>query len=404
MEADDLEAMKYRDLQKKAKELGVKANLPKAELVKKILEAAAAKSKVATPKAKTPKAATPKAKTPKATTPKTATPKAKTPKTATPKPVTPKAATPKAKTPKATTPKPVTPKAATPKVKTPKATTPKVATPKTKTPRSSVAASSSSLKASDPLRSKVRTPSTISKAKLRTPTVASSAKKHVNVEQRRGGIPRFVSKKVPDFAKLHAQEFDKMESLDVYMSKKKEKKTAAEKAKERLDAAREAVGRHQVAMDRLSRRVTPMTGGKTVRRSPRNAVADAENNPPSAGKFIPSKLAVGPGAKFSFGAARKSAGKPFVFTASSSKVLTTSNADNTAASNFDLKASLSKPLGYKPHTGKLKDWSETQKEKRQAMAKGGSSASAAKRAASATAIKGVRMNKRAELLMKRRNV
>ena len=76
-EAASLEAMKYRDLQKVAKEVGVKANLPKAQLVQKILEARSSKGeedrvelvdpspKVATPKAKTvtpmAKSATPKA-------------------------------------------------------------------------------------------------------------------------------------------------------------------------------------------------------------------------------------------------------------------------------------------------------------------------------------------------------
>ena len=35
----DLEGMKYRDLQKMAKALGVKANLARAQLVQKILEA-----------------------------------------------------------------------------------------------------------------------------------------------------------------------------------------------------------------------------------------------------------------------------------------------------------------------------------------------------------------------------
>merc|ERR1719445_935803 len=71
--------MKYRDLQKVAKEIGVKANLPKAQLIQKILEAKsskAAEDRFEPAAAPSPKAATPKAKTvtPKA---KIATPKAK---------------------------------------------------------------------------------------------------------------------------------------------------------------------------------------------------------------------------------------------------------------------------------------------------------------------------------------
>ena len=87
-----LEAMKYRDLQKVAKEIGVRANLPKAQLIQKILEAKS--SKAAEDRVEPAAAPSPKATTPKV---KTVTPKAKT---VTPKP---KIATPKAKsvTPKA---------------------------------------------------------------------------------------------------------------------------------------------------------------------------------------------------------------------------------------------------------------------------------------------------------------
>ena len=87
-----LKAMTYRDLQKVAKEVGVKANLPKAQLIQKIMEAKssrAAEDRVESAAAPSPKVTTPKAKifTPKA---KTVTPKAKivTPKA---KSVTPKA-------------------------------------------------------------------------------------------------------------------------------------------------------------------------------------------------------------------------------------------------------------------------------------------------------------------------
>ena len=65
-----LEAMKYRDLQKVAKEMGVKANLPKAQLVQKILElksegnaapelAARSAERAADPKRATPSKADP---------------------------------------------------------------------------------------------------------------------------------------------------------------------------------------------------------------------------------------------------------------------------------------------------------------------------------------------------------
>ena len=40
----------------------------------------------------------------------------------------------------------------------------------------------------------------------------------------RSNIPKFVKKrKMPDFAKLHAQEFNKMDTLGTYLEKKKER-------------------------------------------------------------------------------------------------------------------------------------------------------------------------------------
>ena len=60
----------------------------------------------------------------------------------------------------------------------------------------------------------------------------------------RTGIPRFVPKKVPDFAKLHAKEFGKMDSIDVYLSKKKDR-SARNVAKERFEKAREITREHR---------------------------------------------------------------------------------------------------------------------------------------------------------------
>ena len=59
-------------------------------------------------------------------------------------------------------------------------------------------------------------------------------------------------------------------------------------------------------------------------------------------------------------------------------------------------------MGYKPHTGKLKDWNELQREKRMAMAAGGRAKPSGAVADRRQVIKGVRMNKRAELLLKKR--
>ena len=42
----------------------------------------------------------------------------------------------------------------------------------------------------------------------------------------RSNIPKFVKSKMPDFAKLHAREFNKMDTLDNYLVKKKERANA----------------------------------------------------------------------------------------------------------------------------------------------------------------------------------
>ena len=42
----------------------------------------------------------------------------------------------------------------------------------------------------------------------------------------RSNIPKIVKKKMPDFAKIHAREFSKTDTLDSYLTKKKERANA----------------------------------------------------------------------------------------------------------------------------------------------------------------------------------
>merc|ERR1711862_95525 len=73
----------------------------------------------------------------------------------------------------------------------------------------------------------------------------------------------------------------------------------------------------------------------------------------------------------------------------------------TPSKKFDLAASLAKPLTYKPHTGKLKSW---EPKKKDVHSKVGSSTQEETKQRQMQVIKGVRMNKRAELLMMRRKL
>ena len=481
---ESLEDLKYRQLQSVAKKYGVKANLPKAQLIQEILQSQPrvqpqppkadlnrtfekdrspikkdspngirASTPKSTPTANTPKS-TKKVNTPKsikkANTPKSIkkvnTPKS-TKKAVTPKPII-KAGTPKSikkahTTPKSTK-KALTPKSAKKLIATPKSkinsavlvdliTDPKICTPSTGTKklpayatptlassRRSIAAAASSatlgsarksLLASktkkDPLRAKL---ASVTKAKKK-PSLSSSAADG-NAGLNNSGIPRFVSKRVPNFAKMHAQQFDQMDSLDVYLSKKKEKASAV---KDKFVQARQNASRHQNAMERI-KKMTPAEENKTLRRSPRNG--SSENQPPAPTAFVPSNLTLNSGTSFNFGARKTQHGMgstAFVFTASpkttsksparkENKIL--SNLTNTGTPGsakkgaFNLKASLAKPLGYKPHKGKLKSFEE-KKSDRVAM---GTKLGGVSKNKNKSIIKGVRLNKRAELLLQRRGM
>ena len=124
--------------------------------------------------------------------------------------------------------------------------------------------------------------------------------------------------------------------------------------------------------------------------------------------FVPSNLVVG---SFNFGGVSKQqqqgACKAFKFTASpaKAKAVLGEKTNRKAGAGSEAAVPVKRPMGYRPHTGKLKDWNELQREKRMAMATGkvgGGNAKAAERRQQV--IKGVRMNKRAELLLKKRQI
>ena len=171
------------------------------------------------------------------------------------------------------------------------------------------------------------------------------------------GIPR--PRKVPDFAKLHAKQFGKMDDIGKYLDKKKE-------------------------------RMAGLTPGPNART--KSAIT------PSKKSLVTEVSKVD--FNFSGKDSQPSAKKPFVFkatTATPTKVL-----HNITNKSPEEKKSI-KTGGYKPYTGKLKPWNAKDSLKnRQEMASKNMSLKNAKDR-QMNVIKGVRMNKRMELMMQKRN-
>ncbi|XP_063039553.1 nucleolar and spindle-associated protein 1 [Engraulis encrasicolus] len=243
-----------------------------------------------------------------------------------------------------------------------------------------------------------------------------------------GKIPRLMSKAkaakrpiTPNFKKLHEAHFKRMESIDAYVQRKnktiesfsntvKELKALSEttglkstemktnpKPTDVVAQAKPKVGRSSLFSPAAQkkepvpdkRRVTQLSAGKpalkgsaifkpsvtsTAKINVRFSRATQDNE--HKGSLIKTPARMSPHVTLSSTPARKSttvqktgantsvlnisktpATTPFVFSGNTS-VSTTPR--GTKKNAFDLKASLSRPLTYKPHTGKLKPFGETQ--------------------------------------------
>lgn len=292
-----------------------------------------------------------------------------------------------------------------------------------------------SVKNKTPLRKTVKTPGSIQK-------------------KTESQIPRFVkfaqkskSGKIPDFAKMHEKNFKKMESLDTYIEKKKKLTDTITK---QLDKAKALSMEHNSLVKQLKSKTpkpTDTTDSKFVpavtstAKMNLNFGSSTENQNKQAFKFG-STSTTKPAEPFKFSAkplaaaprvvpkqrqdlksstmpkhktqnvikpARKSLvnptpSKPLLnITNNANKSINSTNRSmtGTPSKKFDLAASLAKPLNYKPHTGKLKTW---EKKKKDMSSKLGSSTQEETKQRQMTVIKGVRLNKRAELLMMRRKM
>ena len=299
----------------------------------------------------------------------------------------------------------------------------------------------STMKKNTPLRGVVKTPGSIMK---KTGSV-KSAKKPVPSK-----LPRFVEfarrqkpklNKVPDFAKLHEKNFKKMESLTDTVTKQ-------------LDRAKVLTNDHNELVKKMKDRKTP---GKTPAAKQIKLNTPKINKTPkldSDSRFNPTLTTAK--MNLNFGApAQKTSDLPFQFTASSkagapvARVVpkqrkdpkatrtvaktpvaprkrpsigktardtpdgkpalanitnrtfdvTNKSVNGTPGKKFDIKASLARPLGYKPHKGRLAPLAGSKEEGRAAK-----TPQVLAKQRQMAVIKGVRLNKRTELMMKNRQM
>ena len=391
MDQDGFDKMNYRDLQKLAKTAGVKANLPKAELIKALQENAANDSCEDSYQESAPSKTEPSVCDNKNVskdvinttfevedTPEESNKLNRTFDKLTPEPERRKSTRLSVETLTTSSrfveimnsPKPRNSSSGPTKLSVPsrpgasvEKNTPKVSSARKPTGRKSMSTPGASRK--------VSTPSTLKSVRK------DSGKKIAMATN----IPRFVkfARKVPDFAKMHEREFKKMESLDTYLDKKKKR---TEMTRVQMHKAKTLAEEHSKIMNKMKSR-TPVSKFVPVVTSTSKMNLNFGSSTPGAKapfKFSAATAVVSSKKPERAQVGVKTATKPKVTSKVTERkpIITPAKQPQTPVSKplhnitnksvgetpssarkgFDLKASLAKPLGYKPHLGKLPTWGD----------------------------------------------
>jgi len=240
-------------------------------------------------------------------------------------------------------------------------------------------------------------------------------------------IPRFMKyatktkfgsvRKVPNFAKIHAKNSEKLDSLDDYVERKKK---LTDTVKKQLDQARAVAEEHNSIVNKVKSKFVPaVTSTAKMNLNFGNTSSSKKQEPfkfdskpvAAAPKVAPkerkdikaSRTKAKPETKKPV--RRESDPKPLLNITNTNKSIAMEKSINTTRTpgkgKFDLKASLAKGLSYQPHKGKVKPL-ERKKEKSAPVLAAASQKET--KARQMEVIKGVRLNKRAELMMMKRKM
>ncbi|RVE57581.1 hypothetical protein OJAV_G00217600 [Oryzias javanicus] len=208
----------------------------------------------------------------------------------------------------------------------------------------------------------------------------SKVSKAGKIPRYRGNQQKTATKPVtPNFKKLHEAHFNKMESIVTYVERKKRKIDAVKELKSSSAARAAGVRRHTVQNVRTGQSPRPT---KTLRSGRRRAVhvqrarinvrfSEATRDNEFKGSLLktparmsPCLVSSTPAAQTGAAAAAAHARRPSTLSAQKTPGTFVFNGNTSVTPGtqkkptFDLKASLARPLTYKPHSGKLKPFGE----------------------------------------------